>query len=246
MAILMDYQKKIFDKYLNSTFLMSNHLNKSEYESNALTYKINYEEFLPKNKNAKILDIGCGSGHFLYFLKKIGYIDFIGIDVSSQQVAYCNKYITKDAKNIDVFDYLKNTNELFEVIIANDFIEHLNKEKIFPFLNLIHNSLIDKGTFIVKTPNMENPFSLYSRYCDFTHEVGFTTKSLYQILATSQFSCINIFPARNHIKSGTKSIIERLIRTILYTVLKGMMQMQGFIAPQISSLNLIATARKAV
>ena len=48
-------------------------------------------------------------GHFLYFLKKMGYSNFIGIDISSQQVDFVREYITNNVILADGFDFLKET-----------------------------------------------------------------------------------------------------------------------------------------
>jgi hypothetical protein len=49
------------------------------------------------------------------------------------------------------------------------------------------NTLKPGGKVFIKTPNMENPFNLRSRYMDFSHEVGFTEHSLYEVLSTAGF-----------------------------------------------------------
>ena len=64
--------KKLFSRYSNSIYAKSNLLTKEEYENNADDYEFHYGNFLPTDKGTPILDIGCGAGHFLYYLKKKG------------------------------------------------------------------------------------------------------------------------------------------------------------------------------
>lgn len=47
--------------------LLANHELRSNY------YKWYTQNWLPKDKSYPVLDIGCGSGQFVYFLKKEGY-----------------------------------------------------------------------------------------------------------------------------------------------------------------------------
>jgi 2-polyprenyl-3-methyl-5-hydroxy-6-metoxy-1,4-benzoquinol methylase len=169
--------RELHERYFESIFSRSNILSKEEFESATVSYEREYEEFLPKNKNAKVLDLGCGTGHFLYFLQKKGFKNYIGIDISEQQISYCKENISKSVKVFDAFEFLKDNEGLYDVIVANDFLEHILKERVIELLKLIHCSLRTGGKFIMKTPNMSNPFVLDLRYKDFTHEIGFTVSS---------------------------------------------------------------------
>ena len=244
MTQLLNYQQKIYAEYFNSTFSVSNDFTIDEYKSNFLNYQVNYGKILPENKESKILDIGCGCGHFLYFLQQKDYRNFLGIDVSSQQIEYCKKNITDKVLCTNIFEFLADNDTLYDFIIANDFIEHLKKKEIIPFVQLVYNSLMHQGIIVIKTPNMENPFSIYSRYCDFTHEVGFTSKSLYQVLKTCKFENVNILPAKINSNGRPRRIIQNIVNRMLTKILRRLMLIQGFVDPIISSLNLIAFAEK--
>jgi hypothetical protein len=128
--------------------------------------------------------------------------------------------------------------------VANDFIEHLPKNKVIEFLILVNKSLKLNGVFIAKTPNMGNPFSLYSRYFDFTHEVGFTEKSLFQILCTTNFTNVSILGFKNKLYLSPKLIIERAITKFIFFCITKTMQYQGFNAPTILYKNLVAVSQK--
>ncbi|MCX7704381.1 MAG: class I SAM-dependent methyltransferase [Planctomycetota bacterium] len=56
-----------------------------------ITFRKYYLPHLPKDKNAKILELGCGYGAFLLFLKQQGYTNLIGVDISPQQVETAHK-----------------------------------------------------------------------------------------------------------------------------------------------------------
>lgn len=201
---------QIWDHYCDAGFSVVNPLSISAYESAAISYGYNYKSFLPKNRRAKILDIGCGMGHFLYYLYTQNYTNFIGIDISKQQIAFIKndflaceelaesfKKISEKVYQADAFTFLKQHESEYELIVANDLIEHIEKDKILQLFGLIRNSLKENGAFIAKTPNMGNPFSLKARYVDFTHEIGYDEISLFQILKISNFREINIYQMRN-------------------------------------------------
>ena len=236
--------KKLFSRYSNSIYAKSNLLTKEEYENNADDYEFHYGNFLPTDKSTPILDIGCGAGHFLYYLKKKGYTNFVGIDVSEDQIELCKKNITPKVELADIFEYLQDKINDYSTISANDVIEHIQKEKVIAFLELIHRALKPEGILLLKLPNMSNPFALDSRYRDFTHECGFTEKSILQVLYVTGFRDIRIYPAMHTGKSSIKSYISRTLINLSHMILKKIFWYQGFTAPEILSSRLIVIARK--
>ena len=231
--------KEFYKEYFNSIFSVSNILTKEEYEKMAEFYNLNYGKFMPKDKNANILDIGCGAGHFLYFLLKNGYRNFLGIDISKSQIEFCKKYITDKVLVSDAFDFLKDKNEIYDLITANDFIEHIKKEKIIEFLKLSYKSLKNGGILIIKTGNIGNIFGLFFRYKDFTHEIGFTEKSLFQVLKIAGFKEIKILGAQKKQK-----FLNKIFEKFLKLFLKKLYWHFGYVAPEILSPLLIAIAKK--
>ncbi|MDH4257811.1 MAG: methyltransferase domain-containing protein [Candidatus Aminicenantes bacterium] len=237
-------RKSLFDDYFSSIFSHSNVFSEKEYENSLAQFELNYEKFLPSLKKAKILDVGCGAGHFLYYLEKKGFADFIGIDISPQQVGFCRENITQRVKEADVFEFLQGKENAFDAIVANDLLEHIPKEETVHFIKLVHAALRDKGIFLVRTPNMGNPFSVYPRYKDFTHEAGFTDRSLYQVFWTAGFRDIRILPYRNYSVGSLKRVLESRLARLTLLVITKLFQIQGFVAPQVLSSLLMGAARK--
>lgn len=186
------YRQRIYKDYLGSIFNTGRNVDniEKEYKDHFLYFKKNYSRFLPSDKNAKILDAGCGLGHFLSFLKKLGYSNASGIDLSEELVDFC-KQKGFNAEASDFFDYLKKNKNTFDVIVINDVIEHLFKEEIVDLLDLMNESLKKGGCVIIKTPNMANPITAASSiYIDFTHETAFTETSMKEILSVTNFKNI--------------------------------------------------------
>lgn len=175
----------------NKTLAFSN----SQKEQNLYFnyFKKNYTKHLPLNKNCKILDIGCGNGLFLVYLKKLGYKNIIGIDLSVENVKYCQSLglnvVLKDLKS-----YLKSNNSKFDLIVLNDVIEHIEKKEVLYTLKLINSSLYKNGKCIIKTHNSSNPLAMNAMFCDFTHEWSYNEKSIKQISALSNYTNVEVFP----------------------------------------------------
>lgn len=239
----MNDRKRLFDEYFNSVYIRSNILSVDEYENGVRDFDCNFGDFLPADKMAPIIDIGCGTGHFLYYLKKKGYTDFLGIDISAGQVEFCRNNITPNVELADAFGFLTDKINVYSVISANDVIEHIPKEKNILFLKLIYQALMPDGILLLKLPNMSNPFALDSRYRDFTHECGFTEKSIYQILYAAGFRDIKVYPSKFYEKS-IKSYLSNKLASLLHFILKKLFWYQGFTAPEILSSRLIVIAKR--
>lgn len=189
------------------------------------------------------MDVGCGVGHFLYHLDRMGYDNFVGIDISREQVDFCEKNVSAKIKLADAFEFLQNEDEGYAAIVAHDFLEHLPKDKTMAFLELVYKALVDKGLFIIRVPNMSNPFSLDSRYRDFTHETGFTEKNLYQVLWIAGFRDIQIFSSKIQIRSFRNRVRSFLVR-LFHTLIRFLYYIQDFSVPNNLGKNLIAICRK--
>ena len=239
----MKLDRRVYDKYFDSRYSQIHRFDKKEYERFKKGYEANYGRFLPQDKNSKILDIGCGTGFFLYYLKEKRYKNFYGIDISKDQIDYCRQKITKNVVHADAFEFLRDKIEEYDVIVMNDLLEHIPEEKLIEFLSkLVYKALRPRGIVTIKTPNMANPFGLISRYCDLTHKTGFTESSLYQLLKVCGFKEIKLYPTKS--TYTFKFAIGGIVRYLVHLWLKFLFLVQGYTVPKILTMNLIATARK--
>lgn len=239
----LNKNKKIYNEYFESSFKYSNILTEKQYHNSCVKFEWDYGQILPNDKNAKILDIGCGTGHFLYYLNKKGYNNFLGIDLSSQQIEFCKNHISPHVIQADAIEFLKNKEKEYKIIIAHDFLEHIQKDQTLSFLNLVYHALKTKGTLILRVPNMSNPFSLDSRYRDFTHEIGFTEDSLYQIACITGFRDIDISSTRIQVRTFRNWIRNTLVNFV-HQCIRFAYYIQDFKAPKNLGKNLIAICKK--
>jgi len=228
----MAQSKEWFGQYFESSYTKGNIITKEQYEKACTGFDQVYKDLLPEDKQAKILDVGCGTGHFLYYLKKKGYRHSFGIDISSQQVGMCQSEGLLNSKVADVFYFLKDDEEKYDLISAHDVLEHFEKREILPLVQLIYRSLKPGGIFIVRVPNMSNPFSVDSRYRDMTHEVGFTGKSLYQTLWIGGFQKIKILPPKRIAVNSFRNFIRKLMVELFHRLIRFAFFIQDFKVPE--------------
>lgn len=177
-----------------NTNIFKNAHSKNDFEEYHKYFKKNYLKHL-NNKKLKILDVGCGMGHFLYFLKKEGFENFCGIDISAEQIKLCKKNDLFNVKTTSVEKFLKLNKAKFDVIIFNDIVEHWTLKENLKFLTGFYKVLNKDGKVIIKTINLSNPITGPSgRYIDLTHKMGFTEESLSFLLKKSNFENVEIYP----------------------------------------------------
>ena len=69
------------------------------YKKPAMGYNVMYKSFMPDNKDANILDIGCGKEFFLYYLKEYGFTNYYGIDADPSSITNTKKHITQNCEH---------------------------------------------------------------------------------------------------------------------------------------------------
>lgn len=182
-------------EYTNYIETHLGHVHKDDYELMARYFHKNYAKLI-RTKDERILDVGCGMGHFLYFLKKFGFHNVTGIDLSSDCIDYCLEKDLGTRENlhlVDMMAFLEQKEGCFDLIVMNDVIEHLPKEEIIGSLQLARFALAKGGRLVVKVVNSANPITgAASRYVDFTHTVGFTEESLAQVLRVAGFTSLDM------------------------------------------------------
>ena len=124
------------------------------YTSLYTFYKYNYLKYMPANKDVNTLVISCGPGYFVDMLNRNGYKNVLGIDSDSEKVKYA-KGKKLNCKAERAFEFLQDnlSKEKFDVIIAEQEINHLSKEELLEFLELCKNNLVKGGTLIVHVIN---------------------------------------------------------------------------------------------
>lgn len=221
------------------------------YESMAEFYIYTYSKYLPKDKNVRILDIGCGIGLLVYALNKAGYKNVKGVDISPHQIDIAKKY-SLDVEHVDnTVSWLQSHKSAFDVIFLLDVLEHIHPSEHLTILKSIYNSLNIDGTLILTVPNANSTFASRWRYVDWTHHTSFTEHSLEFILLNSGFSDVKIMeieffrrPKLPFIvrKSVIHWLLLKLIRMFRRIEAYAELGNEGLTIPL--SLNLLCIAKK--
>ncbi len=143
---------------------------------------------LPDRKDAFILDFGCGFGHTLNSLKKLGYHNASGIDIDEQAIGYCLKQGLDINKVENLKEFANHNYEKYDFIIMSHVLEHFQKSDIIPTLKIINDLLKKDGRLMLMVPNAQSNTGCYWAYEDFTHYTLFTSGSIYFVLKMAGFN----------------------------------------------------------
>lgn len=146
---------------------------------------------LPANKSAAILDIGCGFGQLISALKKEGFTDVEGVEISKEAIDECKKRHIKVTGIANIGDFCRNASKKYDFIIMSHVLEHIEKSYIIETLNFIKRDLMNPGaSLVVMVPNAQSNTGCYWAYEDFTHHTLFTAGSLYFVLKSAGFESV--------------------------------------------------------
>jgi 2-polyprenyl-3-methyl-5-hydroxy-6-metoxy-1,4-benzoquinol methylase len=231
--------KEIFDNYIETPF--------GEFHQARFKFKqfdTNYRRLFPNDKDAAVLDIGVGRGEMLSCMKEWGYKQYLGVDISSSTITFCQSIGLQCQLVDDTTEWLRDCGQVFSLVSLLDVLEHIRKEQTIPFLRAIFDVLGEGGVLLVQVPNLQAPDGQLERYNDFTHEVGYIEHSLQQVLLAAGFSNVEIFPFNDSITDSWKETVRLGLRALYWKWIRFSRKINGAINPQILTPTFYAVAVK--
>lgn len=135
-----------------------------EAEETLWWYRILHEKVLTQieaiyqqRKDISILDIGCGTGGLLHFLRKNGYQNIQGIDYAEAAIKFCkDRGLPVNRLSINAIGDFFVTQK-FDVIVCNDVFYCLDKPQIKNAFQAI-SSLLKPSAIFISNNNAFNVF----------------------------------------------------------------------------------------
>ena len=191
----MNYRKRYYNYQTKARGLLDKQSLLNRFDKISKWYWMRLSSYLPLDKQAKCLDVPCGYGNFLYFLKSRGYENIQGYDLDENQVDLA-RLLDLPVNIEDVFNVLSKEKNSIDLISSLDFIEHLSKDAALKFLDESYKSLREGGVLILRAPCADGPFGAHDAYNDLTHEWNMSSNLLNAILEMCGFSKIKILDER--------------------------------------------------
>lgn len=175
---------------------------------------------LTEDKNAKILDLGCGTGSMLGALKSNGYTNILGIDISEDQIRVAAEMGITETVHGDILEHLKNAENQYDIITGIDIVEHFSKDELVDLLQKVKSALSENGMAIFRTPNMDSPMSSVYAHADFTHECFLNMSSAIQLMQAVGFKKVKVSPGLVFIENPLKELFRKVIWGVQKVCLK--------------------------
>lgn len=212
---MSDLRSRVYTRYVHVSGESLAPMTVDGFAPRASSLRRIIKKYFPENRMVSVLDLGCGHGALVYFLREAGYINILGVDVSPEQVAEAFRLGIEGIREGDLLETLRSLEDHSQdVVIAFDVIEHFTKTELLPFIDEVMRVLKPGGRWLIHAPNGESPFVGTIRYGDITHEQAFTRASLGQLLLSSGFSrleCRESGPVPAGIKSAVRWLLWRCI-----------------------------------
>lgn len=238
-----NFKDKLYNSYLSTGQSADDVNTKNLFSKRKISHQHNINKHFPKNKNATILDLGCGHGSFIYFIKQAGYKNVIGIDVSKEEVDLAHQLGISEIKQIDINEYLSSTTNRYDVVLLMDVLEHIESNKVLDLLEKINTILTPDGIMILHVPNGEGLFGMRIKYGDFTHENAFTLKSLKQILTATGYYEIKGYEEKPIVHNSI-SFMRRIIWQLFTIKYRLLLMAETGLKKFILSQNILVVAKK--
>ncbi len=241
--------RKDFEKAVSLHYRNMLEASQGEHESQkSLHFRLyhrNLYPYLPKQKQARIVDIGCAFGQLLEYLRSQGYSEISGVEVS-QELAEKARRKDFHVECCDAISFFIKSKNQFDCVILYDVIEHLSKESGYTLLQEILEKLSANGRLMLVLPNMGNPLTAArGRYADLTHEAGYTEESISFLLKLAGFKKIQI-KAIDHfvLPFPVFNFVGRLFLLLINSTLKLLLLAYGIRGTTVLSKNMLVIAEK--
>jgi 2-polyprenyl-3-methyl-5-hydroxy-6-metoxy-1,4-benzoquinol methylase len=149
--------------------------------------------WIPNNRDTRVLDLGCGHGALMYFLREAGYRRVTGIDGSPEQISAAKALGLEDVYCTEALPFLNQAPESsYDVVVAFDVFEHLTKNELLQVGDAVHRVLKTGGLLILHSPNGEGIFAGRILHGDLTHEQAFARDSIRQFAGACGFEVVAV------------------------------------------------------
>lgn len=164
----------------------------TDIRNNFQRYKQVYKRY-NKMEPGKVLDIGCGTGEFLYWFKKRDW-QALGTDISSNPLTYAKKALGLEVIQGDLLE-INLKGKSFDLISMMHVFEHLYSP--VESLKKISKILKDSGELIITIPNHQSLGRIlfgvnWLQYQPGRHLFYYTPQTIRKILSLCEFEVLEV------------------------------------------------------
>jgi SAM-dependent methyltransferase len=206
---LCPLNSEVARRYYETTASRSHAASETYYRRSAAGLKRRFGRWLPADRQASCLDIGCGCGEMIYLLEREGFANTTGVDLDSTQLAEARRHVRGLLVAADALEFLGGCpSASIDFVSAVNFLEHLPKDVLLNGLREIRRVLRPGGTLVAMVPNAVSPFGGLTRHWDITHEWAFTPNNFRQLAPLTGFDPAVEFRECGPVPHGVPSLVR--------------------------------------
>ena len=139
-------------------------------------------------REIEIIDAGCGTGGLMLFLRKHGYANLKGFDISTYAVDICRQR-QLDVEQYDLLDIAHRFPETStDVIVSNDTLYFLDDQERIDLMGSTSKVLRPGGLFILNLPALQPFRGIHDLSVGVKHR--FAKQEVYRLFDPSQFQIV--------------------------------------------------------
>jgi SAM-dependent methyltransferase len=166
------------------------------------------------------LEIGCGTGAFLGYLRAKGVGRLLGIDHDPALAGVLPVTVRDAFACRDAFDLLADPRVgPYDRVVLLDVLEHFSAEDGARLLAAVRACLAPGGRVVLKVPNAASPWGLSYQYGDLTHCTAFTPLSIRQLADSAGFGAVALHAPQqgSRRRRFTDALVNRVLSWALLT-----------------------------
>jgi SAM-dependent methyltransferase len=216
-------------------------------DSNDQALELNYRAWLPVDRRAPILDLGCGDGRVLKYLSALGYDNVLGVDRDEAAVASVGALPGVKVECTDVDrGFLHQHRGRLRLIVLRQMIYYLDRADVVAFLSAARDALTDDGVILVEFFNAALLSSRLTEQKDPFIRTAYTEHAMRRLFTAAGLHTLEIHGERRR-ATGMRSALYATLRALWIQLLKAVYILERGIdneLPRIYTKSIIAVASK--
>ena len=167
-----------------------------------------------------LLDIGCGWGELIISAAKQYKVKALGVTLSSEQLEKVNARIKleglEDLVEVKLLDYRELRDISFDRIVSIGMLEHVGKENLMEYFQIVNNLLNDKGVSLVHSITGVNRGGTNTWIDKYIFPGGYVPaiKEIITDIAELDFELIDVESLRRHYGRTLEAWIQNFEKNI--------------------------------